>query len=758
MLNCLSSPNNRIFTCNMRIRFFTFFTFFLIAGIQPLLSQASKEAQLIVLYEHEKDPKQKMLRMLALGNYYKRNNVFRADSISKKVLDKSREFDDDSIRFEALMFKASVAKLNGDNDEYFQRVLECQAFMNMLSSDDILFRNYCHLGDCFTQSNEFETAYFYLQLASKIAFKENSNKKISRVNSLIALNFMTANQKDSAVYFANESIKYARRNADKTTMAISINTLAIVYDFFGQVELSVGKNLVSLKFAEEVNNTLLLAKLTREIGQSQSLILNLDDARSYFDRSLGYSRKVSDYRQMGLAYTQLAHVELLHRKFKKAHDNAYEAIDYLTRLNDLNGLGETHNILGLIYLEQQRYDLATDNFNQALVYFESTKNREEIAEVYHNVGTVFQKQKNYSRALHHLSRSVEIRKNYGSKNQVYKTYRVMADVYKSTNNPTKSLEYMELYLNYVDSNATVQAATKIAELSESYLADQRERLINSQTDSIERERNSRLISDKELKYSQLRNSFQLSIIITTFVIITLAGIIIFYRWNQSRIQQERREAEMSQTLLRTQMNPHFVFNAMSVIQSYIYEHDVENSTKFLVNFSRLMRLILENSSKEYIPLRTEIEILRKYLETQKLRFEDRFQYFVEAEDQLIEELAVIPPMITQPFIENSIEHGQLHTIEGGFIRVRFEKNNGMLNIIIEDNGVGRKASKQNKKSSAHKSMAMKITSDRINNINKKYKSQGFMKVEDYNQDEKTGTKVLISLPYSTEFNPENQTP
>jgi sensor histidine kinase YesM len=95
---------------------------------------------------------------------------------------------------------------------------------------------------------------------------------------------------------------------------------------------------------------------------------------------------------------------------------------------------------------------------------------------------------------------------------------------------------------------------------------------------------------------------------------------------------------------------------MSVIQSYIYENDTVNSSKFLVNFSRLMRLILENSPKEFIPIETEVEILQKYLETQTLRFEDRFSYSIILSDEIDKERAVIPPMITQPFIENAIEH------------------------------------------------------------------------------------------------------
>ena len=228
------------------------------------------------------------------------------------------------------------------------------------------------------------------------------------------------------------------------------------------------------------------------------------------------------------------------------------------------------------------------------------------------------------------------------------------------------------------------------------------------------------------------------------------SLLSFYRWKQRNIKQLQREAEMSQVLLRSQMNPHFVFNAMSVIQSYIYENDTKNSTKFLVNFSKLMRLILENSSKEFIPITIEIDILSKYLETQKLRFGDRFQYDIAIDDLLLEEELVIPPMITQPFIENAIEHGQLHTIEGGFIRIRFSKVLDMLNIVIEDNGIGRKSAELNKKSIEHKSMAMKITQDRIDNMSYKYRIQVSLEISDYNKTDQTGTRVVIYLPYRTE--------
>jgi tetratricopeptide (TPR) repeat protein len=717
------------------------------------LAQTS-EAQLIKSYKAEQDPSRKFMRMMALGEFYTNHDIYLADSLQEVILKKSRNFPD-SIRFNALFFSARVAKIQGDNEEYSRKILACQPFLNKLNSDEVRFKVYLHLGYYHSSLLETETTDFYLKMALKLAKRNRSTTKLAESHSFIALNFMQESAKDSALYHAGMAIQYARRSGNKALLAESFNIQAEIYDFFGQVELSVAKNLISLQLAEEVQNVYLMAKFSREIGQSQTTILNLDDAEYYFNRSLNYAERIRDYRQMALALTNLAQVQLNRKQYNLATDNSQKSIKYLTKLNDVNGLGETHNILGLILKDQKEYDLAVSSFNKALICYESTNNKDKIAGVYHNVGTVLQKQKKYSGALNQLNRSIAIREKFGSKNQIYNTYRVIAEVYKEINDKDESLKYMELYLDYLDSNTTIQAATKIAELSESYRSEQRERRIKSQADSIERARQDVYVSQTKLENSDLRNNLQRYIIIAFLIIVVLAGIIIFYRWNQTKIKQERKEAEMSQTLLRAQMNPHFVFNAMSVIQSYIYENDIENSTKFLVNFSRLMRLILENSPKEFIPIRTEVEILNKYLETQKLRFEDRFQFFIETEDNLTDEFAIIPPMITQPFIENSIEHGQLHTIEGGFIRIRFAKEKGMLNITIEDNGIGRNSSRQNKKSSAHKSMAMEITRERIDNLNSKYRTEGFMHVEDFDNQARTGTRVLIALPYNVETTLQN---
>ena len=704
------------------------------------------ERSLLEAYRHEKNEVKKFVNLLNLAEYYKKNNIHKADSIKGIVLEKSRVFND-SLRFAALFYNAEIDLLNGNRDAYFNTVLGSQTFLAKVKSNEVQYKIYKHLGNYHSLIDEFETADFYLKSALKLAKRTKSKENIASAYIYLSKNFMLSNQKDSAILMVDMAIQYARRTSNKGVLAESFNCQSELYSFFDQMELSVAKNMIALQLAMEINDYQKIAKYSREIGQTQLAISNLDDAEYYFNQSMEYSTKIQDDRQRALALSDLGTISFQKRHFGIAIQRNDDAIFILNKIHDAKGLGNAHNNLGIIYREQKNFTKAASNFNQALIYFESIGSKERIATVFHNVGTVFLAQKKHSNALTYLEKSIEIRKQSGSQNQIHHTFRIISDVYKDLGQTSNSLNYLTMYTNYVDSNASLKSATKIAELSELYRAEQRDRLITSQSDSIEKQRQDKVIASTKLENIQLRNQFQTYIIAAFLLIMALAGIIIFFRWNQTQLLQQQRESEMSQTLLRAQMNPHFVFNAMSVIQSYIYENDTENSSKFLVNFSRLMRLILENSSKEEISIETEEDILRKYLETQKLRFEDRFEYSIEIEEAIEFERAMIPPMITQPFIENAIEHGQLHTIEGGFIRVKFSKTGGMLVITIEDNGVGRKGAELNKKSKDHKSMAMQITSDRIKNLNKKHRTAGSVIVEDYDKTLQTGTKVLISLPY-----------
>ncbi len=192
-----------------------------------------------------------------------------------------------------------------------------------------------------------------------------------------------------------------------------------------------------------------------------------------------------------------------------------------------------------------------------------------------------------------------------------------------------------------------------------------------------------------------------------------------------------------------------MFNAVSSIQALIYEQeDPETATFYLARFAKLMRMILENSRSPYISLEQEITTLRFYLDLQKLRFENAFSYTIQVAEDLDPESLQIPPMFAQPFLENTLEHGFKTMTEEGHINVIFRKQGQMLELVVEDNGIGRDQAALLKPHQEHRSLALEIIRDRLQLLNDKVKQQVDLQITDLKgQDNRpSGTKVTLSLP------------
>jgi ligand-binding sensor domain-containing protein len=242
-----------------------------------------------------------------------------------------------------------------------------------------------------------------------------------------------------------------------------------------------------------------------------------------------------------------------------------------------------------------------------------------------------------------------------------------------------------------------------------------------------------------------------SIIIVLFV--ALVWFIVFWRYKKIRIENgrerdrlamERNLLELEQKALRLQMNPHFLFNSLNSIKGLISENKPEEAKIYLSKFSKLMRTMLDNSRQTFIPLYLEIEALKNYLELEKLSMGEQLKYFITY-DAIDPELVLIPPMLLQPFVENSIVHG-LAPKSGGTIHVVISRENNLIKCIIEDDGVGRVNSR---KISEHKSNAIAITQERLNIINAKLSLEEIkIEFEDVIvAGEIQGTRVILRIPF-----------
>jgi sensor histidine kinase YesM len=203
--------------------------------------------------------------------------------------------------------------------------------------------------------------------------------------------------------------------------------------------------------------------------------------------------------------------------------------------------------------------------------------------------------------------------------------------------------------------------------------------------------------------------------------------------------------------LRAQMNPHFIFNCLSSINKFILKNDTDTASDYLTRFSRLIRQSLTNSQLSSIPLSDEIEMLRLYLDMERLRFSESFSYNIIYENTIEPETIYIPPMLLQPFCENAIWHGLMHKEGQGKLEVIMSLQNGELQCIIADNGIGREkaAELKSKLNGKQKSFGLKITTERLALFNNEKTMNSFYKTNDIfdANGNIAGTKVILNIKF-----------
>jgi ligand-binding sensor domain-containing protein/two-component sensor histidine kinase len=239
----------------------------------------------------------------------------------------------------------------------------------------------------------------------------------------------------------------------------------------------------------------------------------------------------------------------------------------------------------------------------------------------------------------------------------------------------------------------------------------------------------------------------------TILILIVASGFLFFKRRLTVIQRKnellRKVDNLEQKALLAQMNPHFIFNSLNSIQSFLLFNENELAERYLIKLSQLIRMTLTNSRESEITVQQEIDVLTKYLELEKMRFKDRFEFEIDIALSKEELNLFVPPMLIQPFIENSIIHGFKQLNQGGLIQLSFKSiQEGKLVVEVMDNGLGYLTNKNHQKDSTHKSYGTQITSERLSLFKEKYDSEfdfSIQAIQDSEQQVK-GTKVTISIP------------
>ena len=199
------------------------------------------------------------------------------------------------------------------------------------------------------------------------------------------------------------------------------------------------------------------------------------------------------------------------------------------------------------------------------------------------------------------------------------------------------------------------------------------------------------------------------------------------------------------------MNPHFIFNCLSSINRFILKNETKVASNYLTRFSRLMRMVLMNSQKQFISLDEELQMLELYLEMERLRFKNSFDYRITFLNAIDSDNIFIPPLLLQPFCENAIWHGLMHKESPGRLDIELSMQDKILNCVITDNGVGREKAETMKSKTAEKekSMGLKITTERLALLNREKGLHTFYEIEDLKDENgnAAGTKVSLKISF-----------
>ena len=525
----------------------------------------------------------------------------------------------------------------------------------------------------------------------------------------------------------------------KEALARAYGSIGVVFSEQSNYSKALIYYRKAIKLYEFNKNNKNIGRLYNNIGIVYLSQAKEDKALIYFLKCLHFQKKLKD-PTMGITITNIGNIYNHNKQFDKAKKYYNQALRLFNKYPNPRGLGELYNNIGLLNKSLNNIPEAKKQFEKAKIVFMSIDDKFGISDTYFYLGEIYKDEKEYAVAISFLEKSLSLSKELGVLDQIKNTELKLYEIYKLQNNPTLALKHYVAYSEAKDSIRSEENIRSTIQAEMNFEFDKKELFYKK-----EREKNT-LIYQEKLKRNQ-----QISILVGCFVLIVFAFIIILYNRQQrtKTLNLKLELIEYEQKALHLQMNPHFVFNCLGSISSFIIQNHTDEAIKYLSKFSKLMRLTLEFSKEPLIPIHKEIESLENYLELEQLRFNKCFTYKINRSEEIEDDVA-LPSLLLQPFIENSIIHGVVPKKEDGLITINFNVDEDYLCCEIIDNGIGIFRSQKGKENlvNVHKSMALSITKKRLKmmeTILNKETSLVISEIQNEN-NEILGTKISLKIP------------
>ena len=558
---------------------------------------------------------------------------------------------------------------------------------------------------------------------------------------------------DSGLYYSERVMTLARKI--KWPKGIAMGHLCFAGQYSNnkpnEWRLSLQK---AMAIAKAIKNDSLLAECYWGFAAIYCSKRSFNIGIKYFEMAAQTYLKVQSYFEVANAYNNIGFslLEMGDKKkaleyFKKELLFARQHKQELAEAFALSNIGEA--LKDSLGHEKEALSLIAE----ANQLFKKLNRPIYLAEGLASIGQEYLLKKRYLKALPYIQKAWNVRQKYNWPEILIEDNldKNLYEIYKGLGQPKKALFYLERYNTLLDSSLKSEIQT------------QRDIL------KVQGEKEKQQVQINRLKNREIQQELTLQKRTQNFLwvglgLLTIIGVGLLWYNRKLRLKNKDLEdkneiirevthkiQETEITALRAQMNPHFIFNCLNSIQLYTAQNNTEKATDYLNKFSRLIRLVLENSRSDKVSLENELETLRLYIEMEAMRFRGKVNFQINIAQNVDKDYIQIPPLLIQPFVENAIWHGLMHKEEGGTIRIEVtQPNDHLLRFDITDDGVGREKAAEFKSKSAtqNKSFGMKVTAERIELINQLYNTATQVQIVDLKnkQGEATGTKVVVEIP------------
>ncbi len=559
---------------------------------------------------------------------------------------------------------------------------------------------------------------------------------------------------EDAIRYLQLAQDYAQRSGDTINVIRSISLMGCAYRESGDYEKAFEHYRRSLQMAKDGHYPDLEENEYFELAELFIQIEDYPSARNYFHAGFQVGQPKMFYEWRIMVYG-----ELLSRQGQ--FDSALHYYKTFDSASLPPALLRTYLVSkGEYFLLQKKSKEAIPYFEKSLVYQRQLNDRNQVMRCLKDLALAYQQQGKDREASKYAKESLAISEQFWARQYIRDNCMILYQLYDKSRHTDSAYFYYRRYNAMKDEVNNVQLKGKFASIN----FEQQIAMLNKE----------KQLNDVCLRETLATKKLLIGGIIALLLIgFIFSRYILLKRKNEAHLRQraeneleiqrlegekdrvalQQRAKELEIQALRSQMNPHFIFNCLNAINRFILAHETEVASDYLTKFSRLMRMIMNHSRHSVISLAEELEVLQLYLDMERLRFKDAFDYNILLDEELDAGDIHIPPLLLQPFVENAIWHGLMHKHDRGSLVVALHTERDMLTCIIEDNGVGRKKAGMMKSKSAqkHKSMGLQITAERLTLLTGTGAPGHFFDIEDLYDavGNPAGTRVVLKIRIDT---------